>query len=225
MKTNKIPQPDYQKVKVANCIAVGGMIAFGKSTLVDALSNTFPNATPVQEMDENDQLTNMLLDLMYKRGDDDLYGPLFQTYFIITRFKRYKENCNSVNLNIFDRTVYEDWLFAKENITSPSVFEFYDSLWNKFSKEIMYDVGVPKLYVILDGDWELFKERIYQRGRQSEIDNFEKNKEYFKHLLSKYKNYLVGICKNFGINYVVVNANLPTKKQVEIIKKVLNDNN
>lgn len=213
---------DFKRVKISNSICVGGMIAFGKSTLTEAIKNFYNNnVNTVYELDENDSLMMSLLEKMYQRENNDLYGALFQLYFVINRFENYKKNANIGNLTVFDRSIFEDWLFAKKNINNPSIFYYYNSLWESICRELIYQYGVPKLYVILDGDWELFEKRIHQRNRKVEIDNFNKNKEYFKSLLNEYSQYLISACKDFGIEYLVIDAKLELEEKVKLVNDKL----
>ena len=214
-------KPNFHRIKVSNTVVVGGMIAFGKSTLVNALSKQLDNAHIVTEFDDNDQLAHMLLDKMYGRENNIIYGSVFQLYFVLQRFEKFRQNCNRENLTIFDRSIFEDWLFAHENIIRPSVFRYYESLWKDISNELVYEHGVPKLYVILTGDWELFKKRLFERNRTTEIENFEKNKMYFKRLLSIYQDYMINVCKDFGIECLLVDANLELEQKVEMVLEKL----
>lgn len=214
-------KPNFHRIKVSNSVVVGGMIAFGKSTLVNALSKQLDNAHIVTEFDDNDQLAHMLLDKMYGRENNIIYGSVFQLYFVLQRFEKFRQNCNRENLTIFDRSIFEDWLFAHENIIRPSVFRYYESLWKDISNELVYEHGVPKLYVILTGDWELFKKRLFERNRTTEIENFEKNKMYFKRLLSIYQDYMINVCKDFGIECLLVDANLELEQKVEMVLEKL----
>lgn len=215
--------PKWKKNRVANCIAIGGMIALGKSTLAQALHKELTNSNVVYEMNDDDQLMNLLLRKMYERENNVLFGSLFQLYFVLNRFDNYSKNCNSENLTIFDRSIFEDWLFAQSNIEKPSVFSYYDALWQGICKELVYEKGVPKLYVILDGSWELFKERVYKRNRAVEIENFSKNEVYFKSLNSKYTNYMVNVCKDFGIDYLVLDASKTVEESVNSVKNKLQE--
>ncbi|GAA5414596.1 deoxynucleoside kinase [Ureaplasma ceti] len=219
----KVYTPVHKSIKVANNIVIGGMIAFGKSTLAETLHKRIEPSKLVFELDDKDELMMLLLDKMYQRSNNVLFGSLFQLYFVLNRFENYKKNCNSSDLTIFDRSIFEDWLFARENINKPSVFNYYDSLWQNICQELIYEFGVPKLYIILDGDWELFKERIFLRNRKVEIDNFTKNEDYFRHLLSIYKEYLIGTCKDFGIKYLVVDARLELEEKVRLVEEALKE--
>lgn len=92
--------------------------------------------------------------------------------------------------------------------SDPVMFGFYDSMWRDKVKELIYSVGVPKLYIILDLKWEDFKDRIFRRGRASEVENFSKNESYFKSISNVYIKYLVDICEVYGINHLIVDASL-----------------
>lgn len=216
---NNVSYPQLKKTKVSNSIVIGGMIAFGKSTLAQAVSNKITNSKVVNELDESDLLAKMLLDKMYERKNNTIFGSVFQLYFVLNRFEIYKANCNNLNLTIFDRSIFEDWIFAHENIIRPSVFTYYDSLWKDIATELVYQHGVPKLYVILSGDWQLFKERLFLRNRKSEIENYQKNEVYFKKLLTVYQEYMINVCLDFGVDYIVVDAKMPLDQKVDIVIK------
>lgn len=218
-----LPMPDVRLNKVANCFAIGGMIAFGKSTLAKALQERFKEYSRyVEELDETDEFTMMLLRKMYER-EGEIYSSTFQYYFVQSRFARYKDMLKEYKDKtiFFDRTIFEDYIFARENIKDPVSFDYYTAMYNAVCTELRYEVGVPQYYLILDADWETFKERIYKRNRREEIDNFEKNEEYFKHLLNNYTPWLKGICNKIGIPYLVVDAKLSTEEQVEYIVNTL----
>lgn len=215
--TKNKKKPNFHKIKVSNSIVVGGMIAFGKSTLVNAVAKELNDVNIVMELDEEDKLADLLLDKMYGRDNNIIYGSVFQLYFVLQRFEKFRRNCNQENLTIFDRSIFEDWLFAHENIIRPSVFRYYESLWKDISNELVYEHGVPKLYVILTGSWELFERRLFERNRKAEIENFDKNKLYFQKLLSVYEEYMVNVCKDFGIEYLLVDANKPLEEKVKMV--------
>ncbi|AAC71490.1 deoxynucleoside kinase [Mycoplasmoides genitalium] len=214
----QLKKPHFQPNKIANCIVIGGMIALGKTTIANTLANHIQAAKVVCELETNDQLVELLLAKMYERSDELLYSPLFQLYFTLNRFGKYQNNCNTINPTIFDRSIFEDWLFAKHNIIRPAVFSYYNQLWNRLAKELVNKHGVPNLYVILDGDWKLFEKRLFMRNRKVEIDNFTKNQLYFQNLHRVYTGFMEAVCNDFGINYCIIDAKLPI---VTIIKMIL----
>lgn len=205
---------DINKIKISNSIVVGGMIAFGKTTLVNELSKNIKEVCVINEFHENDNLSNLLLEKMYEREDSLIYSSVFQLYFVLQRFTSYIKNCNQKCLTIFDRSIFEDRLFALENIKKASVVKYYESLWKEISNEIIYEHGIPKLYVILSGDWKLFEKRLFERNRVVEIKNFQKNKKYFQKILSIYEKYMINVCKKFNIRYLILDANKPLEQKV-----------
>ena len=52
--------------------------------------------------------------------------------------------------------------------SGPVMFGFYDSMWHDKVKELIYSVGVPKLYIILDIKWDEFK-----KGSLKEEENLK----------------------------------------------------
>lgn len=216
-------KPDLKKIKISNSIVIGGMIAFGKSTLAKKINEKIEKSNIVFELNDEDQLMTLLLEKMYERSNNVLYGSVFQLYFVLNRFDNYKKCCNQNELTIFDRSIFEDWLFAHENIVRPSVFSYYDSLWKDVATELIYQYGVPKLYVILTGNWELFKKRLFERNRKIEIDNFKKNETYFKKLLEIYDDYMINVCKDFGIDYILVDANKELDEKIDIVLNKLKE--
>jgi len=75
-------------------------------------------------------------------------------------------------------------------------------------------VKQPDLYIVLDVDWEHFKERVMNRGRIQEIENFDKNKDYFYNLLKDYTTKVVAQCAVYNIPYVIINTNNLTEDEV-----------
>lgn len=75
--------------------------------------------------------------------------------------------------------------------------------------------------MLLDGDWNLFKERIYKRNRAVEIENFDKNETYFKRLLELYTSYMINVCKDFGIDYIVLDAANTVEQNVKSVQEKL----
>lgn len=214
---------NFQKIRVANSIAIGGMIGAGKSTLTRALGERL-KADVIYELNEKDELQNILLKRLYE--GDETAAIAFQVYFFCARFVNYKKGVQNSKLSIFDRTIFEDRLFAHQNMTAdPIMFGFYDSMWHEKTKELIYSVGVPKLYIILDLEWDEFKDRIHKRGRASEIENFSANEPYFKSLHKVYVHYLEKTCQVYGINYLIISSQKSTQEQVdEIIAKIKAEN-
>lgn len=214
--------PRFKKVQIAKCIAIGGMIGLGKSTLATALAEELKGKV-VLELHKKDKITELLLEKLYER-ESDKYASVFQLYFALNRSEAYAKNANGKKITIFDRTIFEDYLFAIRNIKTPSVIRYYISLWDSEIKKLIYQYGLPAYYIILRGSNELMYDRIKNRGRKCEIDNLEKNKQYLEELNKNYVDYLEKICKNYNIKYLIVDADIPTEEQVKYIVEELSKN-
>ena len=184
--------------KVSNSLVIGGPIAVGKSSLVGSLP-----FIPVQELDLNDELQRLLIEQMYL--GDTVASQIFQLDILLTRFDKYKDLANNKEMHVFDRSIFEDIFFAKALFSNyKNIWEYYFSIWKDKVEEIKKEIGLPKMYVLLTCTWETFKERIFQRQRKAETDNFNKNEEYFKDMIKTYEPFMIEMFKEQGINYVVV---------------------
>jgi deoxyadenosine/deoxycytidine kinase len=194
--------------------AVGGMIASGKSTLVKTLAEKL-NLQRMDEYDKNDEVFNTLLKWLYE-GKKDV-EMLLQIYFLHKHWKSQKDIKGDV---IVDRHIIEHWLFAQINLAkTPEVLNMYNGLFHQYMNSIKH----PDLYIILDMDWDTFKQRIMMRGREQEVENFGKNEDYFKFLMDDYVRKLVAQCEIYDIRYIVLDTSGRTQEDVaraseEIIK-------
>jgi deoxyadenosine/deoxycytidine kinase len=194
--------------------AVGGMIASGKSTLVKTLAEKL-NLQRMDEYDKNDEVFNTLLKWLYE-GKQDV-EMLLQIYFL---HKHWKTQQNIKGDLIVDRHIIEHWLFAQINLAkNPEVLNMYNGLFHQYMNSIEH----PDLYIILDMDWDTFKQRIMMRGREQEVENFGQNEDYFKFLMDDYVRKLVAQCEIYDIRYIVLDTSGRTQEDVaraseEIIK-------
>jgi len=198
-------------------ISVGGMIASGKSTLVRRLGEAL-DLPVMEEFEKNDEVFNTLLKWLYEQKSN--VEMLLQIYFIHNHWLNQVKYEGSF---IVDRDLVEHWLFAQHNLKSmPTIMNMYNGVFHAY----MNQVKKPDLYLILDVDWKNFEKRIMERGREQEIENFEKNREYFKQLMSDYTTKVVAQCAVYDIPYVVINTNNISedevfKKAIAEIKKVM----
>lgn len=183
-------------------VAVGGMIASGKSTLVKALSEEL-NIPSMDEFAENDPVFNTLLEWLYKGVED--VEMLLQIYFLHKHWKTQKDHDDEI---IIDRHMIEHWLFAQNNIKDKTIKNFYNGVFNAY----MNDVKPIDLYIILAVDWNTFVERLHKRGRKQEIENFDANEEYFRKLNANYVKMLKAQCLIHNINHVVLHADADDKE-------------
>jgi deoxyadenosine/deoxycytidine kinase len=198
-------------------ISVGGMIASGKSTLVKRLGNEL-DLPVMEEFEKDDEVFNTLLKWLYEQKSN--VEMLLQIYFIHNHWLNQQKYDNSF---IVDRDLVEHWLFAQHNLKSmPTIMNMYNGVFHAY----MNQIKKPDLYLILDVDWENFKDRVMTRGRGQEIENFDKNKDYFYNLMKDYTTKIAAQCAVYEIPYVIINTNGLTedevfKKSIEAIKKVM----
>jgi deoxyadenosine/deoxycytidine kinase len=186
-------------------IAVGGMIASGKSTLVDSLAKKF-NLNKMDEFDDGDEVFNTLLKWLYE-GKENV-EMLLQIYFLHKHWYSQKKLKGDT---VVDRHIIEHWLFAQINLQKfPEVLNMYNGLFHQY----MTTIEQPKHYIILDVNWVAFEERIMKRGRPSERDNFTKNYDYFKNLLDHYTTKMVAQCQIYDIPYTIIDTSNLTAQEV-----------
>lgn len=154
-------------------IVIAGMIGAGKSSLAKALGEHY--GTDVFYESVND---NPILPLFYTATGEEIqtkrYPFLLQLWFLNTRFKSIKEALVNDN-NVLDRSIYEDWYFAKVNKDlgriSELEFNIYEGLLNNMMEELdELPKKSPDLLIYLQGSFETIMKRVNKRGRDYELD-------------------------------------------------------
>ena len=172
-------------------ITIGAMIGAGKTSLAELVANHFNSEVFYESVDNNP-----ILPLFYTASEEEIqtkrYPFLLQLWFLNTRFKSIKEALSKDN-NVLDRSIYEDWYFAKVNKDlgriSDLEFSLYEDLLNNMLEELE---GLPKkspdLMIYLSGSFETILERIKKRGREYELD--EALVSYYYTLWEGYDNWI-----------------------------------
>lgn len=200
-------------------ISVGGMIASGKSTLVKRLGEAL-NLPVMEEFEKDDEVFNTLLKWLYEQKEN--VEMLLQIYFIHNHWLNQQKYNNHF---IVDRDLVEHWLFAQHNLKNmPTIMNMYNGVFHAY----MNQITKPDIYIILDVNWDNFEDRVMNRGRQQEIDNFDKNKKYFSSLLKDYTTKIAAQCSVYDIPYVIVKTSGKSEDQVfeeslAAVKKIQND--
>ena len=172
-------------------IVVGGMIGLGKSSVAEILGNHFNSEVFYESVDDNP-----ILPLFYSESEEEIlknrYPFLLQLYFLNTRFKSIKEALYNDN-NVLDRSIYEDWYFAKKNMELGRISELemntYEGLLENMLEELKeLPKKAPDIMVYLKGSFETVMKRINLRGREFEVD--ESLKEYYHFLWEDYDNWV-----------------------------------
>lgn len=172
-------------------LVVGGMIGLGKSSVAKILGEYFGSDVFYESVDDNP-----LLPLFYSESEEEIqrkrYPFLLQLYFLNTRFKSIKEALVNDN-NVLDRSIYEDWYFAKKNMElgriSDLEMNIYENLLNNMMEELKsLPKKSPDIMIYLKGSFETVINRINLRGREFEID--DSLIEYYHFLWEGYDNWV-----------------------------------
>ena len=155
-------------------IVVGGMIGLGKSSVAEVLGKHFDSEVFYESVDDNP-----ILPLFYTASEEEIqkkrYPFLLQLWFLNTRFKSIKAALTHKN-NVLDRSIYEDWYFAKVNKDlgriSDIEFSMYEGLLENMLEELEeLPKKAPDLMIYLRGSFETILKRIRDRGRGYELDD------------------------------------------------------
>ena len=172
-------------------IVVGGMIGLGKSSVSKVLGEHFNSEVFYESVDDNP-----LLPLFYSESEEEIqkkrYPFLLQLYFLNTRFKSIKEALYADN-NVLDRSIYEDWYFAKKNMELGRISELEMKIYEDLLENMMEELKeipkkAPDLMVYLKGSFDTVMNRIKLRGREFEVD--DSLMEYYKFLWEGYDNWV-----------------------------------
>ena len=172
-------------------ITVGAMIGAGKSSLAKLIGEHFGTEVFYESVDDNP-----ILPVFYTASEEEIqtkrYPFLLQLWFLNTRFKSIKEALIKDN-NVLDRSIYEDWYFAKVNKDlgriSDLEFSLYEDLLNNMLEELEeLPKKSPDLMIYLSGSFETILDRIKKRGREYELD--EALVSYYYTLWEGYDNWV-----------------------------------
>ncbi|MGW1544934.1 deoxynucleoside kinase, partial [Streptomyces sp. NPDC002309] len=175
-------------------ICVGGMIGIGKTSVAELLAKELGSNVFYESVDDNP-----ILPLFYTSSPEDIqakrYPFLLQLYFLQTRFAAIKEAYRHGD-NVLDRSIYEDWYFAKVNHDLGRISSLEMRVYEGLLDEMMREIDglpyrkAPDLMVYLKADFETVLHRIGLRGRDFEQD--EGLVEYYRTLWSGYDDWVHG---------------------------------
>lgn len=172
-------------------LVIGGMIGAGKTSVANLLGEALGSEVFYENVDDNE-----ILPLFYTASDEEQaikrYPFLLQLEFLSSRFQSIKEALHNRN-NVLDRSIYEDWYFAKVNTNlgriSETEFNIYEKLLNNMMEELQeLPKKSPDLMVYLQGSFETILYRIGLRGRDFEQD--QGLLEYYRALWEGYDNWV-----------------------------------
>ena len=173
-------------------LVVGGMIGLGKTSVSELLAKELGTKVFYESVEGNP-----ILPLFYTASDEEIaskrYPFLLQLYFLQTRFQAIKQAYKEDN-NVLDRSIYEDWYFAKVNHDlgriSELEFQIYEGLLDEMMQEIdgLPYKKKPDLMIYLRASFETVMYRIGLRGRDFEQD--ESLIEYYRTLWQGYDEWI-----------------------------------
>ncbi|NEW06576.1 deoxynucleoside kinase [Paenibacillus sp. SYP-B3998] len=173
-------------------IVVGGMIGLGKTSVATLLGQELNSDVFFESVDDNP-----ILPLFYTSSPEEIekkrYPFLLQLHFLNSRFKSIKQALVH-NRNVLDRSIYEDWYFAKVNRElgriSQLEFDVYEGLADNMMSELAeLPKKAPDLMVYLKASFDTVMYRIGLRGRSFEQDR--SLVEYYRVLWSGYDNWVM----------------------------------
>lgn len=211
-------------------LVVGGMIGLDKSSVAKILGEHFNSEVFYESVDDNP-----LLPLFYSESEEEIqrkrYPFLLQLYFLNTRFKSIKEALVNDN-NVLDRSIYEDWYFAKKNMELGRISELEMSIYENLLDNMMEELEslpkkAPDVMIYLKGSFETVINRINLRGREFEID--DSLKEYYHFLWEGYDNWVNNHYNASEVLVIdmnvmdVVNNEEDKKKLIEMVEEKLKE--
>lgn len=210
-------------------ITIGAMIGAGKSSLAKLVGEYYGTKVFYESVDNNP-----ILPLFYTASDEEIqqkrYPFLLQLWFLNTRFKSIKEALKNQN-NVLDRSIYEDWYFAKVNKDLGRISELEFSIYEDLLENMLEELDelpkkAPDLMIYLTGSFETILKRIKNRGRGYEID--ESLVDYYRILWEGYdewveKHYDASEVLTINIDkYDYVNNEEDAKEVLKLIDDKLN---
>jgi deoxyadenosine/deoxycytidine kinase len=217
-------------VEEMTVIVIGGMIGLGKTSVSELIGKELGGQVFYESVEDNP-----ILPLFYTSTDEEIqskrYPFLLQLYFLKTRFNAIKEAYKEDN-NVLDRSIYEDWYFAKVNHDlgriSDLEFQIYEGLLNEMMTEIegLPYKKAPDLMVYLKASFETVMFRIGLRGR-----DFEQDQGLIDYYCTLHKGYDDWLTNHYSASQVliidmdntdVVNHPDDAKRVLEQVKEKLN---
>lgn len=209
-------------------IVVGGMIGAGKTSVAKLIGNALGSDIFYENVDDND-----ILPLFYTASEEEQelkrYSFLLQLEFLSSRFYSIKEALVHRN-NVLDRSIYEDWYFAKVNNDLGRISNLEFSIYEKLLTNMLEELDElpkksPDLMIYLTGSFDTILKRIGIRGREFEQDINLVN--YYETLWSGYDDWVDNhyhasqVIKIDIDKYDVVNNPADAEVVIELVKNKL----
>lgn len=188
-------------------IGVGGNIGAGKTTYAVALADALGYSI-AEEPNE----INPFIDDFYKNPKE--YAFKTQVFFISSR-KHSLGDQNSRNI-IFDRTIYEDRIFAEVQHARGNMDDREMLTYELFYAALMRDVEPPDLYVEIRASPIVCMKRIRKRGRPNEATI---DMQYLEQLDDLYERFWVDIQEKCPVLVVDAEGEVDCESAIEIVER------
>ena len=184
-------------------ITIGGMIGAGKTSITDLLSNEL-GLKPYYEVVEGNDILPLFYTASPEEQERKRYPFLLQLEFLSSRFDIIKKALRSEENIVMDRSIYEDWYFARINTDigniSEQEFKLYEKLLNNMMEELEeLPKKSPDLMVYLKISFEKTLERIGKRGR-----DFEQDESLYDYYYRLWKNYDSWVTEHYNQSNVLI---------------------
>ncbi|AJC68786.1 deoxynucleoside kinase [Trueperella pyogenes] len=172
-------------------IAIGGMIGVGKTLAANLIADHLDAPLHLESVEGN-----VILEKFYTATPEEeqakRYPFLLQLAFLNSRFSDIKRALESRHA-VLDRSIYEDWYFARINTDlgriSELEFSLYENLLANMMEELeFFPKKAPDLFVFLHADFDTIINRISRRGRDFEQDASQL--AYFRRLWEGYRDWV-----------------------------------
>lgn len=163
----------------ARYIAIEGPLGVGKTSLAERLAEVIGASVVREGTEENPFLSNFY-------SDRKRYAFQTQLFFLLSR---YHQQLDLAQINLFQRSVVSDYVFAKDRIFAyANLSEDELVLYEEIYSLLRARIPLPDLVVFLQAGTDVLVDRI--RGRQRD---FERNipPEYVEHINEAYNHYFI----------------------------------
>lgn len=158
-------------------VVVEGPIGVGKTTLCTLLASQWGAGTMLEEVEENPFLSRF-----YKKREAWAFQT--QIFFMLSRYKQQKKLSQ---LDLFQKMIVADYMFAKDRIfASINLSDDEFTLYEKLSLILAEEIPQPDLVIYLQGSCDSLLRRISGRGRPFETDI---SQSYLEKLTDAYNDY------------------------------------
>jgi len=210
----------------AYSVVISGAISAGKTTTIaevvaridsgDLVSSPALQKYKGRVVTVQEHFDTRLLEGQYR--DPATYSTLMQLDMLAKRIEGIKNVATYPGLALFDRSIFEDRVFAKVNHKNGDISDDQYGVYTRMRAAAMYDVPLPDLFIILRVDTATSIERCRRRQRPEE-DGIPP--EYLGAVVDEYETHIAEMLAKYPGRVVVVDNNGPpkTKEVLQIINE------